>query len=95
MSQNQKHSWLNMYNFALLPRWSPFGDFEFFGPLFFKVSIFSILGLRTRQKSVQPLYNVNPVYWQGPTSEGQSYSQYYCIETLITQSLFIEIAQVH
>ena len=31
--------------------------------------------------------NVNPVYWQGPTSEGQSYSQYRCIETLILSSL--------
>ena len=57
---------------------------SFLVPFFFKVPFFSILGLRTRQKSVQPLYNVNPVYWQGPTSEGQSYSQYYCIETLIT-----------
>ena len=52
---------------ALLPSWSPFGDFgpngdqnEFFGPhFFFKVPIFSISGLRTRQKSVQPLSNVN------------------------------------
>ena len=35
---------------------------EFLVPFFFKVPIFSTLGLRTRQ---------------GPTSEGQSYSQYY------------------
>ena len=34
----------------LVPIWSPF---------FSKVPIFSILGLRTRQKSVQPLSNVN------------------------------------
>ena len=32
---------------------------NFLVPIFFKVPIFSILGLRTRQKSVQPLSNVN------------------------------------
>ena len=46
-----------LQSFSLLPHWSPFGDF---GPhFFFKVPIFSILGLSTRQKSVQPLSNVN------------------------------------
>ena len=50
---------------SLLPSWSPFGDFgphgdQNFGPhFFFKVPIFFILGLRMRQKSVQPLSNVN------------------------------------
>ena len=50
---------------ALLPRGSPFGDpgphgdlFQILGPhFFFKVPIFSILGLRTREKSVQPPSN--------------------------------------
>ena len=55
---------------ALLPRWSPLGDFgphgdqnEFCGPLLVpfivQSPLFSILGLRTRQKSVQPLYSAS------------------------------------
>ena len=51
---------------VLLPHRSPFGDLgpngdpnEFQVPIFFKVPIFSMLGLRTREKSVQPLSNVD------------------------------------
>ena len=40
--------------------WVPMGTkISFLVPIFFTVPIFSILGLRMRQKSVQPLSNAN------------------------------------
>ena len=45
---------------VLLPRGSPLGPFSDLGsPFVSKVPNFSILGLKTREKSVQPLFNVN------------------------------------
>ena len=67
--KRQKEKWLSIMSptgrwlpSALLPRWSPLGDFgphgdqnEFFGPLlvpfFFKVPIFSIFGLKVTKSN--------------------------------------------